>query len=332
MLNKNFEKKCIEFLKKNRHDDKYINPHWKMINDSIPNVSLNQSLQNIVDSLNKKDRTKYLSKNFDRNLANDILSEKYQLYDEPTAGAFKFLRIKKLLDNYLKTLEDLNWSPTMVNARHFYYASIIKKYLLKKRKSKIRVLEIGGGTGQLVIFLRKFFNIDYVNIDFPDMLLLNAFENKIISTTEFIYKLNDYKNVFKGNTSRYATPKIFLENINVFKNFDLYLNCHSFMEMDKEVRDKYILASDKVLIKQGYFFNVNWTQIMTNIDGSTYFNNPLTYPYPINFDCLLRNEDRIHGYMRRFANYKTTGVLGFVTLLIKKNNLLNITKNIKYFY
>jgi SAM-dependent methyltransferase len=257
MINKNFEKTCIEFLKKFHKDYSYMNPHWKKIESSIPEISLSENLDKIVMDLNKKDKTKYLNKNFDRNLANDIISEKYELYDEQTASSFKFLRIKKILENYLKQLEYLDWSPQMVSARHYYYANLLKKYLLKNGKnemSKIRVLEIGGGTGQLVIFLRKFFDIDYVNIDFAGMLVLNAFENRNISNTQFVYNIKDYKNIFKNNSSRYIIPKVFLENIEAFKHFDVYLNCHSLMEMDKKVRNKYILASNKVLRGGGAFF------------------------------------------------------------------------------
>ena len=185
----------------------------------------------------------------------------------------------------------------------------------------------------LVSFLRKYFDIDYVNVDFAEMIILNAYENQKKSKIKFIHNINDFSNIFHSNTCRYMIPKIFLDNDNNFKKFDLYLNTHSFMEMDKEIRDKYILASSKVLSKNGLFFNSNWVQSkMANIDKTFYDNDPHMYPYPKNFKILLYQEDQFHKYLRGSVNYKLKESLGFVNLLQKNKNLLNLPGGIQLLY
>ena len=97
------------------------------------------------------------------------------------------------------------------------------------------------------------------------------------------------------------------------------------MEMDEEIRDKYIRASSNILSKNGLFFNSNWVQTkMSNLDTTSYVNDPHMYPYPKNFKIKLFEEDQFHKYLRINSNYKPKGSLGFINLSKKNKRLLNL--------
>jgi len=88
------------------------------------------------------------------------------------------------------------------------------------------------------------------------------------------------------------------------------LNTHSFQEMDQEIRDNYFTEIYRILKNNSIFFNVNWFQKkMTTLDGKTYNNNPLQYPYNRNCRILMWEEDPFQGYLRRVFNFKNSNSL-----------------------
>ena len=333
-INPHLEREAKNFLNNFLNSKESMNPHWKEINSSVSEVSLEMNFQEIANHLNKKKLTKYLNKQFPDQLFKELKNRNFDYEEEPLAkGTLNFLLSlkKNLLDEYLDTLKEFNWKPTLVNGRHFYYSYLIRNYIINKKK--IKILEIGGGTGMLVSFLRKYFDIDYVNVDFAEMIILNAYENQNKSQIKFIHNINDFSNIFHSNTCRYMIPKIFLDNVKNFKKFDLYLNTHSFMEMDEKIRDKYIFASSKILKRNGLFFNANWVQKkMSNIDQTHYNNDPHMYPYPINLKTKLYQEDQHHKYLRINSGYKPKGSLGFVNLSQKNKNLLDLPIGLQLLY
>ena len=200
------------------------------------------------------------------------------------AGALAYLRRMGALDQYLAWVDGHGLASAMDLARHYWYAKRLRSVLEKPDGQKI-CLEVGVGSGRFASLLVETGIVrHYVLIDFPEMLL-----NAMLLVNE----------LFPHAETRYGETPDFTQSGLVFwlletgdirrvpdAAVDIALNFYSFMEMDEQIRDFYIGEIYRVAAPGAIFYNVNRRQRgMTRLNGSTFENHPLLYPY--------RSSDRV---------------------------------------
>lgn len=191
------------------------------------------------------------------------------------------------LDEVLNFLDGVGISVTTSSVRNYLYARRISELSEVHVGRPATILEIGGGAGQLAHFnrvLRPWKR--YVLVDLPPMLgrLYDYLRRKLPDATFTL-------NVWPDESPASQVIMLDSEHIDLVPDgvADIALNFNSFMEMDDEVRDRYIAFLYRALRAKGLFYNVNRRQLrMTRRDGSVFDSHPMLYPY--------RSDDRILEY------------------------------------
>lgn len=306
------------------------NPFWDDINnDHAFTDSTTDNLENLVEHLNKRKLTNYLNYQWDgTGRWQDVFKDLPKAIQETSFGLDALESFKKIdTKEYFDILADFEWAPTLGNIRLYIYCRFIVKNFPQLCQKPINLLEIGGGSGTLALFLRSYLDVaNYTDVDFPEMCLINYYQHLTSLKTEspeFFFvnsrlekepaqKTADKKGVY------YMEPAAFFHDKSDLGAFDLIVNTHSLQEMDQTIRDQYIHKCCEHLSIDGIFFNVNWEQKkMSNRDGSFYYNSPLTYPYPESVEIIEKMECPVGRVMRLKHDYKKS-TLGFLTVVRKK--------------
>ncbi len=120
------------------------------------------------------------------------------------------------------------------SARHLHFA---QKLIELNSTSNGNILEIGGGYGGLIYFLKKMgFKDTYFNIDLPETLYVCYYylkKNKI--KCEFLTE-----NITIKEDTVYLIPSIIYKNVISNINFDVFFNSASLSEMALPVAEDYI--------------------------------------------------------------------------------------------
>ena len=97
-INPHLEREAKNFLNNFLNSKESMNPHWKEINSSVSEVSLEMNFQEIANHLNKKKLTKYLNKQFPDQLFKELKNRNFDYEEEPLAkGTLNFLlSLKKI--------------------------------------------------------------------------------------------------------------------------------------------------------------------------------------------------------------------------------------------
>lgn len=128
----------------------------------------------------------------------------------------------------------------------------LKKYKLISKP--LRILEIGGGYGQVAYQLMQQLSIkSYTFIDLPENLFLCAFYMQANFPAMKVTYLTA-KTVKQDNGFIFLTPD-FLNNIN--QKYDLVINSYSLQEMNMESVKKYFSLIEKHLGSDGVFYSLN---------------------------------------------------------------------------
>ena len=227
-----------------------------------------------------------------------------------------YLKSCNLLKSYIEFLDSLSIKSNYITTRYFSYLYILESLINEHyhKDDDIDILEIGSGSANLALFLKKRLKITrYFFVDLPEMILLaiyamkSYFYEKNFCILDSAKKVNDI-----SNSDLIFVPAQFVHLIPQ-RAANVTLNTHSFQEMDKNVRDNYFTEIYRICRKNSIFFNVNWFQKkMTRLDGDTYDNNPLQYPYTKTSRILIWEEDPFQGYLRRVFNYKNTTSLSIL--------------------
>lgn len=143
----------------------------------------------------------------------------------------------------------------------YYFFNILNNFSAISDQSK--VLEIGGGTGNLAsILFKKTKNIQMVLVDLPETII-NAYiylasifpEQKILLPNQLGEMQKIEAQTFDGYDFIFATPS----QLELIPNdyFDLVINTHSFQEMLPSQIKKYFESIQRVAKDKGHFFCVN---------------------------------------------------------------------------
>tara|TARA_B100000989_G_scaffold222678_1_gene170253 strand:+ start:5436 stop:6476 length:1041 start_codon:yes stop_codon:yes gene_type:complete len=120
------------------------------------------------------------------------------------------------------------------SARHLFFAEKLKNL---SNGTNSNILEIGGGYGGLIYFIKKIgFNENYFNIDLPETLFVCYYylrKNNI--PCEFLIDEKPFK---KGVV--YLIPSILCNDVVTNIEFDIFFNSASLSEMDKKICFNYI--------------------------------------------------------------------------------------------
>jgi hypothetical protein len=93
--------------------------------------------------------------------------------------------------------------------------------------------------------------------------------------------------------------------------FDAAVNFNSFMEMDRDQRDRDFDLVYRPVRPRDLFYNINRRQAVLPLrDGPTWDNNPLLYPYRPDGRVLVWEEDRVQTVTR--AKFGTAQSLAVV--------------------
>ena len=194
-------------------------------------------------------------------------------------------RINGIYDEVVNFLDarSLQYSPPAV--RWYLCAKKITELTAQYVMRPARILEIGAGGGELAYFTYEMCPWQqYVVVDLPPMLAnLHANLRTKIAGVNFVV------NEWPGEPV--DGPQIVLLDpghacVIPQDTMDVGLNFNSFSEMDESIRDGYIALVYRCLRPDSVFYHVNRRQPkMTRVDGSTFDNHPLLYPY--------RHDDRV---------------------------------------
>jgi hypothetical protein len=225
--------------------------------------------------------------------------------------AISALKEFKKWDSCIQLLREHRIPLTHVNLRHYFFSQQIIEALQIHKKPNLRVLEIGGGGGNLKTILKIQLNNliqNYFIIDLPEMLDISAYSTSRFFKFEKIEFLDTYNKTDLSPGSSYlsAGDLDFFDNINTRK-FDLILNTHSFQEMDNSVVRSYFELIYQQANKNCLFFQSNWYQSkMSQLDGSFMDNNPEDYPYRGSDEIIFEGEDPFTHYLSSKLSYKPT--------------------------
>ena len=126
------------------------------------------------------------------------------------------------------------------------------------KESKIRVLDLGAGTGLFSKFIiDKYPNAEFVLYDVADKMLEVARDRFKDNLNKFEFIVDDYKNI--------KTKKI--------GSFDLIISSLSIHHLENSEKQKLFKASFDVLNKKGVFINVDEIKGETDYTQKLYWNN-----------------------------------------------------------
>lgn len=253
--------KNLKKIEKNLSNSIYYTTHknWK-------------STFNNQKKLNKKNLDFFLNTN--KKIAFGIGVTSNNLKDE--LESFKFLyniqltsnpKIKQFL-NRIKCEKILGEVPiiygnleltrsNLMNAESLFYLKELIPELNKKEN--IKILEIGGGYGELCRQILKYSELDVLSyhlIDLPKNLL---FSEKYLSEI-FSKSVNIKSRIsdFESSSNNRIEIKFFLPNeLPKDIKYDLIINTYSLQEMNIETASAYFKYIEKSLDDDGYFYSIN---------------------------------------------------------------------------
>lgn len=211
------------------------------------------------------------------------------------------LRSFKLMKSYENFMTQLQLRSSMSTARHYYYAHHLQELAERHlNQEPYRFIEVGAGAGNLAYFLfRTGLVQDYFIVDLPEMLLNSAYTIiKYLPDAQLDFQVKP------AEPKSSSTPRFVLLTPDMVSDipdsaFDVFINIVSFQEMDRESRDEYIDLAYRVGRPGALFFNVNRRQNNLPLsDGTTWDNNPLTYPYSSSDRVVIFEECPFHSRAR----------------------------------
>tara|TARA_A100000164_G_C21939685_1_gene789968 strand:- start:2009 stop:3070 length:1062 start_codon:yes stop_codon:yes gene_type:complete len=253
----------LDKIKKNyllmvkNYDKKHKSDHW--------NKFLNQSNlgKNKIDNLENFRKPKIFGNSLTHGLSDD----------------FGFIPTMNLLVNLLKLKSNIDfneYSEVRIGNPNFYdFDGVLTNYnelrtiklLINLEKyisenSKI-ICEIGGGFGSLASKIKKRYpNKTIILIDIPETLILQSYylssvfpEYKFCFYEEFISL--SAENLNKNSYDFIIIPPWAINKIIGNISIDLFINSHSFQEMDREVIIEYFNFIQKTIKVEGTFYNLN---------------------------------------------------------------------------
>ena len=233
-----------------QYQNKYKSKHWKKYN--------------LRSNLFKKENLA----NFRNNSLSDGLDDRYELDEQKKI--FNHL-IREVGEKY--AYENSN-NFNIGNSRYFFkykdkfidagqnfhikWLHDIETKILPNKQIN-NVCEIGGGYGSLAQKIIKKLKCKYVFIDLPEANFLASYylkehfkDLKFVGNCEISNNKLD-KKTFYENDVFILNPWNQIDDI----KFDLIINTHSMMEMDKEIIDEYFKFIQNSIDDTGYFFNIN---------------------------------------------------------------------------
>ncbi len=191
---------------------------------------------------------------------------------------------------------------------HVYSAAQISRaYNFLEEKTKIsKILEIGGGYGNLASKLKKIFpKVKYIIVDLPEVLLIQNYYLSSTFKNSKIINLIDQSN-FSKNIIVEEDFDFLLIPFNIYKKlnfeFDLVINTRSFGEMPKEVLGDYFSLIQNN-IKEGALFYTTNRYVFTK---STDKNKLRDYPFDENWKMIISQPQWLQSHLHEFLLMRST--------------------------
>jgi putative sugar O-methyltransferase len=200
--------------------------------------------------------------------------------------------IAKDLYEFVKTIDHLGVTENVTfqdlvnkNWRYMDIGTLMDMLLLTvfidiRRKSGIKILEVGGGFGRLAefLFLSSNANIQYVNIDAVPVSLMYSYLylKKMFPNKKVCIKTND--SLIEDKCDILVLPAWHMNNI-ANDQFDLTVNIESMQEMNQELVDFYLKYLNQATCRNGLIYLVN----------SRDYKFKGIWNIPENWKCVLRH-------------------------------------------
>lgn len=179
--------------------------------------------------------------------------------------------------------------------RHLYFADLI---MSKIKDPSMNILEIGGGYGGLISFLRKVnYSGTYYNIDLPETLFVCYYYLRRNSIrVNLIKELSDFK---KGEVN--LIPSMFYNKLTKELKFDLFFNSASLAEMSQEVCFNYIEMINRSTAK--YIIHCN-SNFLAFPDSKIHIEVlAKDFPWDPNFELITHYVSPFQGASGRYRVY-----------------------------
>ena len=190
---------------------------------------------------------------------------------------------------------------------HVYSAAQISRtisyFSLNKKISKI--LEIGGGYGNLATKLKKIFpNVKYIIIDLPEVLLIQHYylsktfpNNKIINLLDY-QKLN--KNIILEEDFDFILIPFYIYK-EIYLEFDLVINTRSFGEMPNSILNDYFSLIQKNQVEGFLFYTAN-RYVFTKSKEKNKFRD---YPFDDFWKIIISQPQWLQSHLHEFLLMRT---------------------------
>ncbi|MDQ3069601.1 MAG: putative sugar O-methyltransferase [Acidobacteriota bacterium] len=180
-----------------------------------------------------------------------------------------------LWNDYVPACAALGVSHESFNTAKLFYVSSVVAANVPAGAKRLRVLEIGAGTGVLSVFLRTRLDIrQYAIVDIPEMML----QSSLVVRRFFPDAPLAFSHAAGGETPLPEEGAAFVvpDDAGVLPSdaFDVCLNIDSFQEMDRDQVHGYWALIRRVVKPCGLVVTVNRRKQLREFD-----NNPLLYPY-----------------------------------------------------
>lgn len=306
----------IEY-KKQDHWDLYKEKFFKILsNFKTMNSFRSNGISNMLETgLPSQDLDKVLEglnyeTNYNQFEKNDILKRfselKIMFGDE-----LDEIHFNSLIGNPRKHKHEVNGQTYNLNFDDLYHvysaAQILRTSRFLKKDNKItKILEIGGGYGNLASKLKKLFpKVKYIIVDLPEVLLIQNYylsssfkDSKIIN---LIDKSNFSKTIIADKDFDFLlVPFNLYKKINF--EFDLVINTRSFGEMPKEVLEDYFDLIQNNIEEGSLFYTTNRYVFTKSKDK----NKLRDYPFDENWKIIISQPQWLQSHLHEFLLKRTS--------------------------
>ncbi len=193
---------------------------------------------------------------------------------------------------------------------HVYSAAQIDRLIniLNKQKNIQKILEIGGGYGNLATKLKSVFpKSKYIIIDLPEVLLIQHYyishsnpNCKIINLLDFG---KDHIDIIHNEEYDYLLiPFHIYKELDI--NFDLVINTRSFGEMPKTTLRDYFEFIHNNINQDGFLYTSNRYVFTKSIDQ----NKLRDYPFDNYWDILISQPQWLQTHLHEFLLQRTNQI------------------------
>ena len=293
------------------HWDIYGEPFYKIIsNFNAMKHFRSNGISNMLE-------TGLPSQDLDKVLNGESYDTEYNQYEKEDIVS-RFLELQLMFE---ENISDIPFNKKIGNPRRYEYLYKNNHYLLNFddlyhvysaaqidrltkqlniKDSILKILEIGGGYGNLATKLKSLFpKCKYIIIDLPEVLFIQHYYISQYNPSSKIINLLDSKRI-RSDIVEMEDYDFLLIPFNIYNNlkinFDLVINTRSFGEMPKNILHNYFNFIQKSINQKGLLYTSNRYVFTKSIDQ----NKLRDYPFDDYWDILISQPQWLQTHLHEF--------------------------------